>query len=266
MNIVILPPYQNRDGYVIKQTRELMQHMEQKGQITKDEYIIDEGYFIDWADQRRDSEFLAHISLGIIKKVKEYSGMKGIDAIVCQGSMEPSFFPAREISDLPYMGSQHAALHVASLLGDRCCIIDATDTQAVLARRHAKMYGFNDKLVSVRCPGYSSTRMGSLVNDYPKEDRPNCLELKKCIKDIVNQCIAGVEQDRADSIILSCTPLQVFEDEVRTGLDEAGYRDVPVICELSAAVAMAQAVVNMGLTHARLAYPRANTLLKPALR
>ena len=266
MKIVILPPYQNKHGLVIKQTQELMDNMEKKGQITRDEYIIDEGPLIDWPDHRRDSEFLANISLGIIKKVKEYTKTGGIDAMVCQGSMEPGFFASREVTDIPYMGSLHASLHVASILGDRCSVIEATDPQAILVRRHAKMYGFNDKLVGVRCPGYSSTQMGILINDYPKGERTRCPDLQKCVKDIVNQCIAAVEQDGADSVILSCTPLQVLEDEVRMGFDEAGYQDVPLIGELSAAVAMAKAIVSMKLTHARLAYPRADTRLKPTVR
>lgn len=263
MRILILPPYQNKNGYVIKQTRELMENLEKKGQISREEYVIDEGYFINWLDERRDAEFLGRISLGIIKKVKEYSQAAGIDAIVCLGSMEPGFLAAREISDIPYMGALHSALHVASLLGDKCTVVEGTDPQAILARRHAKMYGLDDKLVSVRHVGYSSTQMGKLLDDYPKEERAGVQEVKTCIRGIVDQCVAAVEQDRADSVILSCMPLQVFEDEVRGGFIEAGYSDVLLVCELSAAVAMAKAVVCMNLTHARLAYPRADTRVKP---
>lgn len=263
MTILILPPYQSEKSYVMKQTRELMENLEKKGQISNDEYVIDEGYFIDWHEERRDAEFLANISLGIIKRVKEYARAGGVDAIVSLGSMEPGFLAAREISDIPYMGALHSALHVASLLGDRCCVVEGTDPQAILARRHAKMFGLSHKLVSVRYVGYSSTQIGRFLYDYPKEERFRVPEVKACIRRIVDQCVAAVEQDRVDSIILSCMPLQVFEHEVRTGFSEAGYDDVPLICETSAAVAMAQAVVDMRLTHARLAYPRANTKLKP---
>jgi hypothetical protein len=161
MKILILPRYQNEKGYVIKQVRELMENLEKKGQITKEEYLIDEGYFIEWPDERRDVEFSANVSRGIIKKVKEYSQAGGIDAFVCLGSMEPAFFPALETCDIPYMGAHHAALHVASLLGDKCSVIEATDSQALLARRNAKMYGLDNKLASVRHVGYSSTQMGN---------------------------------------------------------------------------------------------------------
>ena len=234
--------------------------------LTYSLYVIDEGYFIQWMEERRDSEFLANISLGIIKKVKEFSQKGGVDAIVCQGSMEPAFFPVREISDIPFMGSLHSALHVASLLGDRCTVIEATDPQAMLVRRHARMYGLDQKLASARHAGYSSSEMGKFLTAYPKGERANVPEVKTMVGDIVDQCIAAVEQDKADCVILFCTPLQVFEKEIGQGFVEAGYGEIPIICELSAAVAMAQAVVGMNLAQARVANPRSDSKIKPAYR
>ena len=234
--------------------------------LTYSLYVIDEGYFIQWMEERRDSEFLANISLGIIKKVKEFSQKGGVDAIVCQGSMEPAFFPVREISDIPFMGSLHSALHVASLLGDRCTVIEATDPQAMLVRRHARMYGLDQKLVSARHAGYSSSEMGKFLTAYPKGERANVPEVKTMVGDIVDQCIAAVEQDKADCVILFCTPLQVFEKEIGQGFVEAGYGEIPIVCELSAAVAMAKAVVGMNLSQARVANPRSDTKIKPAYR
>jgi Asp/Glu/hydantoin racemase len=262
MKILILPPYQNKNGFVVKHVSELMENMERKGQITKEEYLIDEGYFIDSTDEARDAEFFAHITLGIIKKVKEYAKKGNVDAIASFGSMEPAFFASRQICDIPFVGAHHASLHVASLLGDRCTTIEATDPQAILARRNAKMYDLSHKLVGVRPVGYSSTQMGRLIEAYPRGKRATAPEVKQCVKAIVAQCVGAIEEDRADSIILSCMPLQVFEDEVRAGLNEAGYQEVPLICQTSAAVGLAKALVGMKLTQARFAYPRANT--KPA--
>jgi Asp/Glu/hydantoin racemase len=262
MKIVVLPPYQNKNGFVVKHVSELMENMERKGLITKEEYLIDEGFFIDSTDEARDAEFFATITLGIIKKVKEYANKGNVDAIVSFGSMEPAFFASRQICDIPFVGAHHASLHVASLVGDRCTTIEATDPQAILARRNAKMYDLSHKLVSVRSVGYSSTAMGRLIEVYPRGKRAGAPEVKECMKAIVAQCVAAVEEDRADSIILSCMPLQVFESEVRDGLNEAGYKEVPLICQTAAAVGLAKALVGMKLTQARLAYPRAST--KPA--
>ncbi|MFH1490468.1 MAG: aspartate/glutamate racemase family protein [Pseudomonadota bacterium] len=266
MKILILPPYQNKNGYTYCQARELMENLEKKGQITREEYVIDEGYFVDWMEERRDAEFLANISLGIIRKVKGYSRTGEVDAIVSMGSMEPAFYPAREICDIPYMGALHSALHAASLLGERCSVIEATDPQAQLARRHARMYGFDAKMVSARHAGHSSSLMGKYIDETPKAERADVPEVRKIIDDIVGQCVAAVEHDGADAVILSCMPLQVFEDEVRRDFDRAGFEAIPVICELSASVAMAKAVAGMALSQARVAHPRSDTAIKPAVR
>ena len=259
MKIVILPPYRNKNGFVVKHVTELMENMERKGQITKEEYLIDEGHFIDSLDEARDAEFFAQITLGIIKRVKEYVKKGGVDAIVSFGSMEPAFFAARQICDIPFLGAHHSSLHVASLLSDRCTIVEASDPQAILARRNAMTSGLSQNLVSVRHMGYSSTQMGRFIDACPREKRAQSPEITQCVKATVTQCIAAVEEDRADSVILSCMPLQVMEDEVRKGLNEAGYTDIPLIGQASAAIAMAKALVGMKLTHSRIAYPRPDT-------
>jgi len=266
MKILILPPYQNKNGYTNQQTIELMAALEEKGQITKDEYVIDDGYFIEWLEDRRDCEFLATISLGVIKKTREHGVSGNFDAIVSMGSMEPAFYPAREISDIPFMGALHSALHVASLIGDKCAVIEATDPQAVLVRRHAKMYGFDHKLVSARHAGFSSTEMGKMLAEHPRGKRAAVPAIKTVIDKIVAQCKAAVDQNGADCVILSCMPLQVLEPEVRRQFNDLGYEDIPIICELPASVAMAQAVIGMNLSTARVANPRADNKIKPAYR
>jgi Asp/Glu/hydantoin racemase len=266
MKILILPPYQNKNGYTNQQTIELMEALEEKGQITKGEYVIDDGYFIDWLEDRRDCEFLATISLGVIKKTRGLAGSGSVDAIVSLGSMEPAFYPAREISDIPFMGALHSALHTASLIGDKCSVIEATDPQALLVRRHAKMYGFDHKLVSARHAGFSSTEMGKMLAEHPRGKRATVPAIKAVIDKIVAQCKAAVDQDGADCVILACMPLQVLEPEVRREFNDRGFQDIPLICELSASVAMAKAVVGMNLSTARVANPRADNKIKPVYR
>jgi len=96
-----------------------------------------------------------------------------------------------------------------------------------------------------------------------KEERIKLLGLKKIIDDITTQCIAAIEKDRADSLILSCEPVQTFEDDVRQRLDEAGYQEIPIITMLSAGVEMAKAMVNMKLLQTARAYPSATLKAKP---
>lgn len=264
--IIIIPPYSNENNLVKAHTIELMERNEKRGQITKEEYFIDDGYFIDWLEERRDAEFLANISLGIIKKVKEYNKKEDISAIICSGSMEPAFYPAREISDVPFVGALHSALHIASFIGEKCMVLEAKDTQAMLVRRHAKTYGFDHKLISARNIGYSSTDIGKKIEHCPKSKRLENLDIRRIIESMVEQCLAAVKEDCVDSIILACQSVQVFEDDIRKQLDIAGFSEIPLICELSAAIAMAKAIVGMNLKLSRIAYPRPDNKVKPRIR
>jgi Asp/Glu/hydantoin racemase len=73
--------------------------------------------------------------------------------------------------------------------------------------------------------------------------------------DITTECIAAIEENRADALILACEHLQACADGVRQRLDKAGYHEIPIIRALPAGVEMARAMVNMKLLQAARAYP-----------
>ncbi len=73
--------------------------------------------------------------------------------------------------------------------------------------------------------------------------------------DVTVQAIAAIEENRADSLILSAEHLQSCADGVRQRLDQAGYSEIPIIRELPASLEMAMAMVNMKLSQAPRAYP-----------
>ena len=104
------------------------------------------------------------------------------------------------------------------------------------------------------------------IHDYKKGERLKVPEIKKLIDDQVAQCITAIEEDRVDSLIINPPYLQVFEDEIREGLDKSGYGEIQLICGLSAAVEMAKAMVNMKLIQTPRAYPSASLKVKPEFR
>ena len=269
MKIISIPPYR-RTKDIPKERRlielELIEKMREKGQLEGVEMDIDDGYYIEDMTESRDEEFLAKITLLAIKKVREYCEMGKYDAIIQVGTMGMGFFASRMISKIPVVTAVHAGFYVASFIGDRFTLIEATDPQALIARHWAQLYGVNNKLASVRCISTSSTYMSMLIHKHKKEERITAPETKKLINNIVSQCIKAIEEDGADTLVLGCTPLQCFEDEVRQGLDESGYDEVPLICELPAAVEMAKAMVNMKLSQAPRAYPSDSLKVKPVFR
>lgn len=265
MRLVIIPPYKNPAvswGFVLD---EMVINLKKKGALSGVEVDIDEGYFIESPSEVRDEEFLVHVSLGIIKKVREYSEMGKYDAIVLTGALDPGFVPARVVSKIPIAGAVHSAVHVASLIGERFSKIHTVAPSSLIVRQCIERYGFGHKLASVRFCGHSSTEMFGFINKYKnnKEERSKDPGVKKILEDIVAQCTAAIEKDRADSLILGCEPLQAFSNEVRQRLDDVGYNEIPIICELPAGVEMAKAMVNMKLRQTPRAYPTASLKAKP---
>ena len=263
MKLVLIPPYLNPAINASSELSELLNLMEQGGLLEDVELDIDEGYFTENQSPIRDEEFLAHISVGVVKKVKEYSEMGKHDAIVLSGSFDPGFTGGRAVSRIPITGAMHSSLHFASLIGERCCHIDSVVSSALMIRHCAERYGFGHKLVSARYTGHTTTEMHGLVTRYSKEEWTRVPEIKKIIDDITTQCVAAIEKDRVDSIILGCEPIQLLGDEVSQRLDEMGYDEIPLIRSLFAAVAMAKAMVNMKIAHVPRAYPSGTLRAKP---
>jgi len=271
MKIIIIPPYRRlgvnydpKQGHFL--VRQLIANMEKKGQLQGVEVDIDEGYPTEHAAETRDEEVLANITVGFLSRVREISEMGKYDAIAASGGLDTGLFAARMISKIPIASSVHSAAHVASLIGDRFVNIELTDPIALITRHSVQLYGLSHKQVAVRYIGRSSPYMLGLILNYSKEERMKVAEVKKAIDEVVTHCVTAIEKDRADSIILGCPHLQCLEDEVRQGLDEAGYSEIRLICQLSAAVEMAKAMVNMKLMPAARAYPSDSLKVKPEFR
>ncbi len=265
MKLIAIPPYQNpiiNWGFIL---RELVSDYKKKGQLEGVEVDVDEGYFIDSTSQKRDEEVLALISVGIIRKVREYCESGKYDAIVLTGAIDPGFVAARYVAEIPVTSTVHAALHVASLIGERCSWIHSGIDSTLIVRHLAERYGLSHKLAAARSCGHTTTEMYKLISRYKddKEKRFKLPELRKIIDDIMIQCVAAIEKDRADSILFGCEPFPTFEDELRQRFDEAGYSEIPLIFGFAAGIEMAKAMVNMKLLQTARAYPSQDLKAKP---
>jgi Asp/Glu/hydantoin racemase len=264
MKLIIIPPYQTAELKWHTVDRELLANLEARGQLRGVEAEIDEGYLIESpSGEGRDEEFLATITLGTIRKVKEYSALGKHDAIVILGVLSPGFSAARAVSRIPVTGQLHSSLHMASLVGRRFGIIHAAASSALILRNRCREYGFGDHVASVRYIGRSSTYLYRLIRAHDKAARRNVPEVQKLIDDTTSQCIAAITKERVDTLIISVEPLQVLEEEIRERLDAAGFAGVPIIGELSAGVETAKALVSAGLMPATRAYPSADLASPP---
>ncbi|MHB8773065.1 MAG: aspartate/glutamate racemase family protein [Syntrophales bacterium] len=254
MKLIVIPPYRNpavNMGYVIAASLARMKRMNPSD---ADEISVEEGYPLADETAARDAEFLAGITPGFLRKVREYSDGGGFDAIVSTGFLDPGFEAARAISRIPVAGALHSSLLAAALIGKRTSIVIGTMPLALAVRQVAESYGLSSKLVSLRPYGHSTTELLKLI-DVHRDRLFETPEAGRITAAIVRQCITAITADRVDSLVLGCEPTEFWEDEIRRELDAAGYDEIPLICPLPACVQMAKAMVSMQLKQTPRAYP-----------
>jgi allantoin racemase len=227
---------------------------------------IDEGEPTDHGEETRDEVVVANIAVGVVKRVQAVCAMGKYDAIITQAGIEPGFLAARTASTLPIAFPVHSALHIASFLGEKFSVLTTTDAQSQIVRRNAQLYGLNHKLTSVRYVSRSSTYTMALVRKSRQEERMNSPEVQEFVGSIVNQFIRAIEDEGVDSVIIGSPHQQCVLDEVRQGLDAAGYQEIRLIGAFAAAVEMARVMVNMKLMQSPRAYPSDALKAKPAFR
>ena len=259
MRLAVIPPYRNPAvnwGWVL---RHLVEDYRKTGALAGVDVDVDDGYLVDSTSETRDEEVLAVINVGIVNKIKEYGLSGKYDGVVLTGGIDPGFVAARVVlqNKIPVTGAIHSALHVASLIGERVSEIHTVPSSSLIVRHLGERYGFGDKLVSVRIPMRTSTESYKFLEKY-KNNWPGRLNdpgLGKVMDDLASQCIAAIEENRADSLILACEHLQACADGVRQRLDKAGYQEIPIIRALPAGIEMALAMANMKLLQTARAYP-----------
>jgi Asp/Glu/hydantoin racemase len=271
LRIIDIPPYRRvgvnyspTEGHFMM--RELVADLRAKGHLEGVELDIDEGEPTEHGEESRDEAVLAAIAVGVVKRVKAACESGKYDAIVTQAGIEPGFLAARMVSTLPIAYPVHSALHFASLIGEKCCVLTTTDAQSQIVRRNAQAYGLGHKLTSVRYVSRSSTYTMALVRKYPKAERLHSAEVQEFAGSIVQQFIRAIEDEGVDTVIIGSPHQQCFLDEVRHGLDGAGYGEIRLMGAFAAAVEMAKAMVNMKIAQAPRAFPSDALKAKPAFR
>jgi allantoin racemase len=267
MKVLLVPPYRGA-GYDYRPDEEpyyqrVLEDMRRDGEFDGIDVAIDAGAVSAHPATSRDDDVFEHIGVATLDRIKRLAAEGAADAIVVLGGIDVAFHAMRVSCPIPVVHFVHASLHVASLVADRFSLVDLTDPQAARARRLARTYGFDDKLVTIRTLGASSTQLSTLLRlDDPLADPT----VGQTLDTLVEVCGVAVDVDGADLLILTFTPLQRLRDEVRRRLDDAGYAEIPVVWSLSAAVAVARAMVDLRLLPAPRSYPRDDLRLEPAVR
>lgn len=154
------------------------------------------------------------------------------DAIVVAAYSDAGLYGLRELVDVPVVGIAEASMLLAHPLGYRFTIVTFVDRLRPFLHELVRFHGFRDRLASIRI---AEIAPGELRDE---EGRP--------APRLVEAARAAVEEDGAEVILLGGATL--------TGLDRVLAREigVPVIDGVSAAVKVAEALLDYGLSTSKV--------------
>ena len=168
---------------------------------------------------------------------------EGFDAVVMDTVSDSGLQALRSRLTIPVIGPGQVAFHLAGLLGQRFSVITMWDTWRFLYRKLFKEYGLSDNVASVRA-----------VNIPPDVEALFAGKEEKMFRRLTDEALAAIEEDGADVIVLGSTTMH----------QAAGYMaehlPVPLVNPGPAAVAFAETVVRLGLSHSKAVFPSPGTV------
>jgi allantoin racemase len=175
----------------------------------------------------------------IVVKAKKAEA-RAADAIVVSCILDPGVPAAREQVSVPVLGAAQVSMHVAAMLAPSFSIVTVLDRLIPPLHVLVRRYGLSDQLASIRT-------IDAPVLDL-RQNAPRVLEA------LVSESMRALDEDNAYAIILGCTALSGMGNIVQEELCQRGF-DVPVIDPTLTAIKAAAALVAVGLSHSKLAYP-----------
>jgi allantoin racemase len=167
---------------------------------------------------------------GLMEKVKELDGRT--DAIIVNCFADPGVRMAREITKVPVIGPGESSLCMASQLGQRIGVVTVLASAVQMIRHNIRAVGMQDHVVAVRSTGMGVAETVSRDVDV--------------VGTLATECLAAVEKDEADVLVLGCTGMAGLSDEVHRRLLAKGH-NIPVVSATPAAIYIAYYQVRMGL-------------------
>lgn len=166
--------------------------------------------------------------LGLVKD----AARRAYDAVVIACFSDPGLDAAREATDLPVVGIQDAAMHLAAQLGYRFSVLTTLAHRAPLRERAALLAGLDRRLASCR------------PLDLPVLD--TVVDRERVLEKITRIGRQAIDADGAEVLVLGCAGLG---DLAGRASDALG---VPVIDPNAAALKLCETLVDLRLRHSRV--------------
>ena len=191
--------------------------------------------------------------------VREACASGKYNAIVLLGGGDPGYMESREICRhyrIPVTTSAHAQMHVAGMLGNKFSIVDIAESHNMQMYHLVVQYRMTDRCASIRNVNFPLPSP-NFPNDRPiqiERDRAIQSGTSDMLETAVQESIAAIEEDGADTIILGCSAAFWMQPLLQKRLHEIGW-DVPVLEGARCAIEVAKTLVDLGVDASGLAFP-----------
>lgn len=169
-------------------------------------------------------------AIGVMDAVMAYD--QPFDAVIQAGYGEHGREGLQELLDVPVVDITEAAASVAMLLGHAYSVVTTLDRTVPLIEDRLRLAGLYQRCASVRASGLAVLEL---------EEDP-----ARAVAAVVAEAEIAVRDDKAEVICLGCGGMAGLDALIR---ERTG---VPVVDGVTAAVALAESLVRLGLTTSKV--------------
>lgn len=162
---------------------------------------------------------------------------EGFDAVVMDTVSDSGIFALRSRLSIPVVGPGLVAFAVGILLGKRFSILTMKDIGVELYEKTLVSYGLKHKCASVRAV------------DVPVDVESLLTGKEEAFTELVAEGRRAIDEDGADVILLGSTTMH------QSGAYLSEHLPSPVINPGPMAIKMAEMLVELGLSHSKVAFP-----------
>jgi allantoin racemase len=173
-----------------------------------------------------EGNFESYLSaVGVMDRVLAYDGP--YDAVVQGGFGEHGREGLQELLEVPVVDITEASAHIAMTLGRTFSVVTTLDRSIPQIEDRLRIGGLLDRCASIRASGIP-------VLDLERDTA-------RAVDAVIEQVRIAVRSDRAEVICLGCGGMAGLQEKVQ------GQTSVPVVDAVAAGVALAEALVRLGL-------------------
>ena len=169
---------------------------------------------------------------------------EGYDAVVMDTVSDSGLYPLRSRLTIPVIGPGLVSYAVAIMLGRRFSIVTMWDKWRHLYEKNLDVYHLWEKCASIRA-----------VNIPPDVEALFTGKEEEMFRTLTDEARKAIDEDGADVILLGSTTMHQAGDYM------AEHLPVPVINPGPVAIKLTESLVELGLSHSKVAFPSPSSVI-----